>query len=185
MAVNYNSIQEFKNQFNGGTRPNRFLVTPEWPSSVANISVNEKFKIFATSMPKVELGTITVPYRGRGLNYAGDRGYSIWTIQVYDDNNSNNLWKAFHLWKEKIDGHVTHTVFNSDFSYKTLQKNWTIEQLSVNGNTTIRKLQLVNCWPAQIGPIDLDMSSQNQATFSVGLIFDYFNILTNIQSTTS
>lgn len=181
--MSYNSIQEFKKKFNGGTRPNRFIVTPSWPSTINGIDVNEKFKIFATSMPKAELGTIAVPYRGRALNYAGDRAYSIWSIQVYDDNNTNNLWKAFHLWKEKIDGHVSHTVENANFSFSNLQKNWTIEQLSLNGENTLRKFQLVNCWPAQIGPLDLDMSSQNQATFSVGIIFDYFNILTNVQAT--
>lgn len=181
----FNSILEFKNKFNGGTRPNRFIVTPTWPVSVNGTDVNEKFKIYATSMPKAELGTITVPYRGRALNYAGDRAYSIWSIQVYDDNNTNNLWRAFHLWKEKIDGHVSHTVLNNNFSFSTLQTNWIIEQLSLNGEQTLRRLQLVNCWPAQIGPIDFDMSSPNQSTFSVGIIFDYFNILTNIQNTTA
>jgi hypothetical protein len=51
------------------------------------VGANEtKFKIFATSMPKAELGTIQVPYRGRLLNFAGDRSYGNWAVSIYDDN---------------------------------------------------------------------------------------------------
>lgn len=194
-----NSIETFKAAFGGGTRANRFEVTngfptlsaADWPVKDIIIPDNEtKFKIFATSLPKAELGTIMVPYRGRLLNFAGDRTYGSWAVTVYDDNNNNSLWKAFNLWKEYLDGHRTHTVANNDFSYKSLQTTWTLNQLDLNGSASapppapatapIRTIQLKNCWPSQIGSLDLDMAKADQCIFNVVMVFDWFEITKGI-----
>jgi hypothetical protein len=186
-----NSISNFKNAFGGGTRANRFEVTGIFPTAsdfgVGPVSVgaNEtKFKIFATSMPKAELGTIQVPYRGRLLNFAGDRSYGNWAVSIYDDNNTNNLWKAFNTWKELLDGHLTHQVANSDFDYSTLQRDWTVKQLPLNGQpsgtTPLRQITLKNCWPSQISSMDFDMAKADQTIFNVVLTFDWYSIDTGI-----
>jgi hypothetical protein len=150
-----------------------------------SVGANEtKFKIFATSMPKAELGTIQVPYRGRLLNFAGDRSYGNWAVSIYDDNNTNNLWKAFNTWKELLDGHLTHQVANSDFDYSTLQRDWTVKQLPLNGQpsgtTPLRQITLKNCWPSQISSMDFDMAKADQTIFNVVLTFDWYSIDTGI-----
>lgn len=184
MPQSSNSISTFKENFNGGSRPNRFevLLTTAFPSGATKVfqpNQKEKFKIFAASLPSAELGTIQVPYRGRMLNLAGDRNYSTWTIGVYDDNNSDNLWKSFQHWKERIDGHVSHQVGGGiavkDFAFKSLQTKWTVNQLDLNG-TVIRTIDLFNCWPEQITALTLDMGSANFSTFTVNLVFDYYQI---------
>jgi hypothetical protein len=174
MAIE-NSIQRFKESFNGGNRANRFEVISSFPPSVLKPGANEKYKIFASSLPRAELGTIQVPYRGRLLSLAGDRNYSAWAVSVYDDNNQDTLWRSFQSWKEKLDGHLTHQVHNSDFSYRNLQTNWTIKQLDLNG-AGIRTITLFKCWPEQVGQLNFDMQSANQSQFSVTLAFDYFEI---------
>jgi hypothetical protein len=186
MAVSTNSIQAFKQNFGGGSRANRFEIvnTPSdmWPSGVS-VNSNEFYKFYSSSLPRTEVGTVYVGYRGRTLSLAGDRSYTVWNISIYDDNNTaDNLWQAFHKWKEKLDGHLTHKVDttgvgNNYASYKHLQKNWTINQLDINGDEPIRKIKLINCWPSQIGGINLDMSSPNQGNFSVTMTFDWFEIL--------
>lgn len=175
--ANDNSIQAFKQKFGGGTRANRFEVisTSGWPTDVSVDSTNTKFKVFAASMPQAEVGTITVPYRGRVLYFAGDRNYGSWIVSVYDDSGTNNLWKAFNKWKELLDSHVTHTVANANYSYSNLQKNWRLNQLGLNGDV-LRTINLINCWPEQISNIDLDMSKADFAVFSVSLKFDYYEI---------
>lgn len=175
--ANDNSIQAFKQKFGGGTRANRFEVisTSGWPAGVSVDSTNTKFKVFAASMPQAEVGTITVPYRGRVLYFAGDRNYGSWIVSVYDDSGTNNLWKAFNKWKELLDSHVTHTVANANYSYSNLQKNWRLNQLGLNGDV-LRTINLINCWPEQISNIDLDMSKADFAVFSVSLKFDYYEI---------
>lgn len=177
-----NSIQKFKENFQGGTRANRFKVISSFPASVLQPAKDEaQYKIYASSLPRAELGTIQVPYRGRFLNFAGDRNYSAWSVSVYDDNNLDTLWRSFQSWKEKMDGHLSHTVINSDFSYKNLQTNWTIQQLGLNGDV-LRTIVLYKCWPEQVGQLNFDMSSSNQSQFSVSLAFDYFEITTGIST---
>lgn len=176
-ASNQNSIIAFKKAFNGGTRSNRFEVvsTTGWPNGVSVNSQNTKFKLFSTVMPSAELGTIQVGYRGRAYSLAGDRQYSTWPVSIYDDSDSQNLWKAFQRWKELLDGHVDHKVFRNDFAYKSLQKTWVVNQLGLNGDI-LRTIKLINCWPSQVGGLLLDMGSTTQSNFSVTLVFDYFQI---------
>jgi len=187
MAFSTNSISTFKNGFNGGTRPNRFEVELQnaFPTgiSVLKPNQNEKFKIIAASLPRAELGTIPVPYRGRILNFAGDRDYQTWAISIYDDNNVDNLWRSFQHWKERMDGHVSHQVGGgtpiNDFSFKKLQTNWTVHQLDLNGGV-LRTITLINCWPNSVLEIPLAMDQTKISGFQVSIVFDYFNITKGI-----
>jgi hypothetical protein len=179
-----NSIENFKNNFGGGTRNNRFEVIANWPAGISIDDDDNKFKIFATSLPRSDIGTITVGYRGRTINFAGDRTYGTWEISIYDDNNTKNIWTAMHTWKEKIDGHVTHVKTSAstgtqDFSYSDLQTTWKVNQLGLNGDI-IRSIEMYKCWPSVVGGIVLDQSSSTQASFSVTMVFDYFDILTGV-----
>lgn len=187
MPTSPNSISTFKNAFNGGTRPNRFELdlTNAFPTQINVFKPNtkEKLKIFSASLPSATLGTIPVPYRGRILNIAGDREYKAWDIGIYDDNNSDNLWRSFQHWKEKMDGHVSHQVGGgspvNDFSYRGLQKTWVIRQLDLNGGE-LRRINLFNCWPIEVGSITFQMDTDQFTKFGVKMIFDYFQIQTGI-----
>jgi hypothetical protein len=176
MAFSNNSITNFKQGFNGGTRANRFeaSIVDGWPGYAPDIN-DTTFKIVAAQLPMAQLNTITIPYRGRPVNYAGDRQYSPWPITIYDDNNTNNLWRSFNRWKELLDGHKTHKT--EDITYASLQKTWQIKQYDNNGNT-IRHIQLQKCWPSVISQIDLNMGSTDLVSFTVQLVFDKINFVT-------
>lgn len=171
--ASYNSITNFKQGFGGGTRANRFEVSmvDGWPGMPPDIN-DTKFKIVSSQFPTSQINSIVIPYRGRPVNYAGDRQYSPWTVTVYDDSNTNSLWRAFNRWKELLDGHKTHTT--QDYTYRSLQKTWEIYQYDVNG-TTIRHIQLQNCWPSFISQIDLNMGSTDLVSFTVQMVFDKIN----------
>jgi hypothetical protein len=177
---NTNSIINFKDGFNGGTRANRFRVYPLWPTSVTNNPEQNdaSFKMVSSSLPATQVNTIVVPYRGRQITYAGDRMYATWAVGIYDDNNTRNLWKALHRWSENMDGHYTHEVINNDFSYRTLQTTWRVEQLGLNGET-IKTIYLYKCWPSVIGEINLNMAEVGFVGFSATLTFDYLKIEDN------
>lgn len=171
-----NSIRDFKNAFNGGTRANRFQVSGLWPVGVVKPTVDDlKVKIFASSLPRVEVGTIAIPYRGRAYYLPGDRQYSVWSVDVFDDSGDNSIWRAFNTWKNQLDSHVTHKVYQNNFSYDKLQKNWIIRQLDLNGNQ-LRKIDLYNCWPSEVGALTFDMGSTEPAVFRVTMMFDYIKI---------
>tara|TARA_R110000868_G_scaffold139430_4_gene354231 strand:+ start:1101 stop:1634 length:534 start_codon:yes stop_codon:yes gene_type:complete len=176
--ANSNSITNFKKGFNGGTRSNRFEVkiVDGWPG-MPPATNDTTFKIVATQFPIAQVNTITIPYRGRPVNYAGDRQYSPWSITVYDDSNTNNLWKSFNRWKELMDGHKTHV--SQDYTHRTLQKKWEIYQYDMNG-AIIRHVQLQKCWPSVVSQIDLNMSSTDLVSFTVQMVFDKINYVKGI-----
>jgi hypothetical protein len=171
-----NSIIDFKNNFNGGTRANRFIVYPSWPSGISVPITDAQFKIVSASLPMATVNSISIPYRGRLINFAGDRQYSPWVVGIYDDGNSQNIWTALQRWKEALDGHWTHRVANNDFAYKTLQTTWRIDQLDVNANQVLRRIFLYKCWPSVIGEIGLNMGENDFVSFSATLTFDNIKI---------
>jgi hypothetical protein len=171
-----NSISVFKDNFNGGTRSNRFRVKPVWPQGVSVNTNDATFKIISASLPVVQINSISVPYRGRLVNFAGDRQYSPWVVGIYDDGNTQNLWSAFQKWKELMDGNFTHKVTGNDFSYSRYQTTWEIQHLDVNGDDPIRRISLYKCWPSVVGEINLNMGESNFVAFSVTLTFDNIKI---------
>lgn len=190
MAVS-NSLNTFKSVFKGGTRANRFIVNSAFPPNLPQVTsgvsplTKGQITITSASLPKVDVGVIGVPFRGRMAYYSGDRQYSVWPIRIYDDND-NVLWLAFQRWKEALDGHITHKVAGGDMSYSSLQTNWTISQTDVNGSggiigssvgSSYRKVQLINCWPSEVGGINFDLGSSDYVAFDVTLTFDYIKIL--------
>lgn len=179
-----NSIIDFKNAFKGGSRPNRFKVVPTWPTGISPPTDDGTFKIISASLPQAKVNTIGVPYRGRTITFAGDRSYAPWLVGVYDDNNANGLWKAFHQWKEDLDGHRTHEVQRNDFGYDTLQTSWTVHQYDINGTNTVRTIRLFRCWPSVIGEINLNMGENNFVAFNISLTFDYMQITNGLRTTT-
>jgi hypothetical protein len=181
MPSNNNSIIAFKEGFYGGTRANRFIVSPTWPSKVSVNANDASFKVVSASLPVVQINTISVPYRGRNITFAGDRLYSTWAIGIYDDNNTQNIWKGLHKWVELMDGHYTHQVDGADYSYKKLQTTWNVKQLDSNGNV-LKTIYLYKCWPSVVGEINLNMGESSFVGFSATLTFDHIRIQDNYNS---
>jgi hypothetical protein len=217
------SITDFINGFGGGHRINRFRVTgsiptitgTQSPSTGNPVNASKKvdftdFHVRAASLPTSQLGVIPVNFRGRTVNYPGDRIYQPWNIVVIDDNKiskdsekSISLYKAFHEWHERINSHVNnislyennintdpsqHFAGRIDINTGINPNNpaWTIEQLDTNGAKTIRKFELFHCWPVAVGPVELDMSQDNVlSTFAVTVVFSHlkFDLSTGTNST--
>ena len=173
--ANNNSITTFKEGFYGGTRANRFIVQPSWPSTINVSAADSSFKMVSASLPASTINTITVPYRGRLINFAGDRMYAPGNVGIYDDNNTNNIWKGLHQWAEFMDGHYTHKVKDNNFSYKKFQTNWQMKQLDANGGI-LKTITLYKCWPSVVDEISLNMAEPGFVGFSVTLTFDYIRI---------
>jgi hypothetical protein len=202
--ANNHSITDFITNFGGGTRINRFKVSGSLPVGVggnnnptlvaSTTNILSDFHIRAASLPSSQVGVVPINYRGRTVNYPGDRIYQPWVMTVLDDvklinGNKISLYRAFHEWQERINRHVDNTTvfekandtdpaqhFASDT--RSVGGNvWTVEQLDTNGSNTIRKFELWNCWPVAVGPIELDMSQDNTlSTFSVTLVYSHFRI---------
>jgi len=178
--ANNQSISEFIEGFNGGSRINRFKVVGELKEAGRNDITN--FHIRAASLPSSQVGAININYRGRTVSFPGDRMYQPWTITVLDDRpatgNSKSLYAAFHDWQNEMNDHVDNTALAAavtDPSYH-FATDWRVQQLDTNGSKVIREFILKNCWPVYVGPVELDMSQDNTlATFAVTLVYSHFD----------
>jgi hypothetical protein len=183
-------LEQFKSNFAGGTRSNRFLVT----GSIGNFgtaATKHSFHIRSTFIPPVTNITLSVNAYGRKVNIPGDREYSPWQITVYDDiidseevaDNPNHLWDLFTDWNNDINNHVLNHPTSGgaagSFPYLDYKKEWRVTQLDLNGNVTpLKTFILKGCWPKTVSDIDFNMTRRNfMNTFSVIMLYDEIEIL--------
>jgi len=171
-------ITDFKNNFNGGSRLNRFLVTGRIPFSNQSMS---RFHVRATLIPQLQTQTLSYDYRGRKMHYPLEKAYSSWSMSIIDDVQDYDLWKAFQTWQNELNDHDENTSNNNVVNHNpdSFKAVWTIQQLNLNGDETdpIKKFSLYGCWPKVINPINLNMNRPNTINvFDVVMIYDYIRI---------
>jgi len=198
------NLDNFRSVFRGGTRQNRFRVTGDLRgpggengdvSMTDLVGANSNLLVKAAQFPAATLGIIPVPFRGRIAKVVGDRQYMEWPIVVYD--TTDDVYRKFQAWSEEANRHKENNQgdWNDD---KEVLTNWTIEHLSSKGGRigeesepdsakTLKKVTLVNCWPVEIGSIDLSYDAMDTVVeFPVTIAYDYFqfeNIDSNSQET--
>ena len=183
------NLDNFRSVFRGGTRQNRFRVTgdlrnnDEDQSMTDLIGANSNLLVKAAQFPAATLGIIPVPFRGRIAKVVGDRQYMEWPIVVYD--TTDDVYRKFQAWSEEANRHKENNQGNWDDT-KNVLTNWTIEHLSSKGGKigeesesdsakTLKKVTLINCWPVEIGSIDLSYDAMDTVVeFPVTIAYDYF-----------
>jgi len=173
-GVHNMDLATFKNAFDGGTRPNRFIVT----GRLGPNEIDNPLMIKAASMPAQTLGILQVPFRGRIAKLPGDRAYAEWTFTVLDET-THDLRRKFEQWHEVFNRHATNKVdqpfilsgTNTDY-YTT----WKVIQIDMYGRE-VRCIELHKCWPQEVGAIDLSYDTADTLTeYSVTLAYDYLTL---------
>jgi len=164
-------IDTFKTAFDGGTRPNRFVVEIELGqgNSLAN-----QLMVKAGSMPAETIGILQVPFRGRVAKLPGDRAYPEWTFTMIDEI-TDDMRTAFTDWHNRFNDHELNTVANTNVLRGTGPEYGTavVKQLDMMG-TVIRCKQLMRTWPVEVGAIDLSYDTTDTLTeYSITLAYDY------------
>lgn len=169
-----NNIIDFKENFFGGTRSNRFLISGVFPTGGRFTN----FHVRATIIPQLVSRTLTYDFFGRKYHYPGEKDYQTWTFTVLDDTGSNDLWNSFQRWQNKINNHQTNVsqqISSSNQTYKA--QNWQIRHLDLNGNTVLKEFTMHGCWPSTVSQLSLNMMTPNNMNmFSVVVVFDYIEI---------
>mgnify|MGYP000094046489 FL=1 len=171
------SLGKFTTKFGQGIRPNLYKVTGQF--GTVTLSDDEALLIKAAAMPSASLGVVTIPFKGREVKRAGDRTFTDWTISVLCDD-ANTIHEKFIAWSEGFMG-------LGDTSRGLNYGEWTVAPLSVaaaasGGNGPIaedenagKTIQLVDCWPSEVGTIDFSYDSTDAvAEFSVTIGFDHW-----------
>jgi len=174
-------LNEFKTNFLGGTRSNRFLIEGRIPTG----GQFTKFHIRSTIIPQMSTKTLTYDYFGRKYHYPGEREYGNWAFTVLDDVGDNDLWKDFQKWHNNINNHVTNESFDLAGGDDYKAYNWKIKHLDINGDNVLKEFVLQGCWPASVSQLSLNMLQPNTlSSFNVIIVYDYIEI-TNITSRTT
>jgi hypothetical protein len=164
-------VDDFKAKLvGGGARSNLFKVTCNFPGYAGGNPEQAAFLIKGASMPASTIAPITIPFRGRQLQIAGDRTFEPWTITIINDVNMD-VRNSFERWMNGINQHNANTGLSNPTEYSA---DMLVEQLNKEGEVT-KQYNLRGCWPTNISAIDVSYDSENQIEeFTVELQVQYW-----------
>ena len=167
-------IDDFKsNLIGGGARANQFRVTITPPPGIAiGLDVRRtSFLVTAAQIPAIEMAFIAVPFRGRNIQYVGDRADPAdWTVTFYNDTDFM-IRNAMERWQNGINDFAENTGVTSPSDFQT---DLQVEQLD-RDDTILKTYILRNCFPVSITEITLDMSSTD-AIETFGVTWKYTHL---------
>jgi hypothetical protein len=176
------NIADFKAQMiGGGARPNQFRVEMTFPSFVTTGVVagqRAQFLCKAATLPASTIETLPVLYRGRPVNFAGERTFQPWTVTVYNDTTFG-IRNALEQWQAGIQNYDTT---NGKVNPSDYQVDMSVHQLDRNGGI-IKTYKFVDAFPTVIGAIGLDYEQQNAIEqFDVEFQYNFFTSNTGATS---
>jgi hypothetical protein len=168
------NISDFKAQMiGGGARANQFRVELSFPSFVtagALVGLNSQFLCKAAQLPASTIDNVQTFYRGRPVNFAGERSFQPWTISVYNDTTFS-IRNAMEIWS---DGVLNMAATNGRVNPRDYQVDLLVHQLDRNG-ATVKSYKFADAYPTEIGAIALDYETNNQIEmFDITFTYNYW-----------
>lgn len=164
-------INDFKSKLvGGGARNNLFKVTCNFPAYARGNVELASFMIKSAQLPSSIITPITIPFRGRQLQIAGDRQFEAWGISVINDTGME-IRNSFERWMSGINANAINTGRSNPADYTV---DMAVEQLNKAGDVT-KRYDLRGVFPSAISAIDLSFDSENTVEeFSVELQMLYW-----------
>lgn len=164
-------VDDFKSKLTGGgARSNLFKATVNFPGYAGGDVELTSFLIKAAQLPSSVIAPITIPFRGRQLQIAGDRTFEPWTITVINDSTMS-VRNAFERWMNGINQHNNNTGLSNPTDY---QADMVVEQLNKAGEVT-KRYDFRGTFPTNVSSIDVSYDSENTIEeFTVELQVQYW-----------
>ena len=144
-------VDDFKSKIRGGgARPNLFKVTLNFPGYAGGDVELASFMCKTGQLPASTIAPITVPFRGRQLQMAGDRTFEPWTVTIINDTDFN-VRDAMERW---MNGMAAHTQNTGLISVTEYEADMIVEQLNKAGDT-IKTYNFVGAFPTNVSAIEL------------------------------
>lgn len=167
------NISEFKSQLSqGGARSNQFEVVLAFPSASldnGNAAYAAGFLCSATSVPAVTVENIALSYRGRLVNFAGERTFAEWNVTIINDGNFV-IRNALEAWSNKI---ANFDATNGIVNPRDYQAQMSVNQLDRNGRV-LKGYTFYDAYPTALGPMVLAYDNPNIQTFDVTFQYNYY-----------
>jgi hypothetical protein len=169
------SLSQFKGKFGSGIRPNLYDVTGTFGGAATALTQSNdgsQFLIKAAAVPSATLGIITIPFRGREVKRAGDRTFTDWSITVLCDAEMD-IHRRFMDWSSAFIALESDERSGEPMPYG----QWTVTPQN-NAGVSQQKFTLVDCWPMEVGTMDLGYDNTDAvAEFTVTIGFDHWTYL--------
>lgn len=145
-------VDDFKAKLKGGgARANLFKATINFPAYAGGDVELTSFMCKAAALPASVIETISIPFRGRALQIAGDRpAFEPWTVTILNDTDFS-VRNAMERWMNAINGHSTNTGLTNPTDY---QADMLIDQLDRDG-TSLKQYVFRGTFPTALSAIDL------------------------------
>ena len=134
----------------GGARANLFKTKFSFPFGSGAVNLASHL-CKAAQLPGSAVGVIPVPYRGRVLKVAGDRTFENWTVTFINDENFA-IRNAFETWMNLMNQHEQGEGRVNPEDYMAQME---VIQLSRDGSTPLKIIQITDAFPVNISGIDL------------------------------
>jgi hypothetical protein len=175
------NISDFKAQLiGGGARPNQFRVELSFPTYVtggAAVGLQSQFLCKAATLPASTVENLPIQYRGRQVNFAGERAFAPWTVSIYNDTTFA-IRNAMEVWS---DGIQNHSQTNGRVNPRDYQVDLQVHQLDRNG-AVVKTYLFHDAYPTSIGQIAVDYENANQMElFDVEFTYNYWTSSTSTQ----
>lgn len=166
-------INAFKAQLlAGGSRPNQFLVTLNWPAAVGNPGGNHNLLISSASLPESSINPTIVQYRGREVKFAGERNFSPWTVSILNDTDMT-LRAYFEKWSNLMNNYENNGGETAPNGYMA---DLIVQQLDRNDEIT-RTYDLRGAFPITVSEVALSYSANDLVSeFNVTFAFQDFQV---------
>ena len=168
------NIADFKAQLlGGGARANQFRVELTFPTYVtagAAVGLQAQFLCKAATLPASVIDNIPVQYRGRAVNFAGEKTFQPWTVSVYNDTTFN-IRNAMEKWSNGVQNNAATTGITNPLRY---QADLMVHQLDRSG-AIVKTYKFIDAYPTNVGPIAVDYETVNQIEmFDVEFHYNYW-----------
>jgi len=166
------NIADFKSKLaGGGARANQFKVTCPFPgySQVGGEIEIMSFLCSGAELPASTVSNVTIDFRGRAINFAGEREYAAMGLTIINDTDFK-LRNAFERWQNGINNHTDNEGLTNPADYMV---DVFVDQLDRNGET-IKSYTLRSAYPDSVGNITLGYGETEIETFEVSLTYQYF-----------
>jgi len=175
MAFN---VTEFRSALVGdGARPNLFSVTLVFPSQVAGASAagqKVSFLCKAAQLPGSQVNTVSLPYFGRELKFAGNRVFNDWTITIINDEDFA-IRRSLENWMNLINSHVSNVRDSSSLSPSSYSVDAIVNQYSKSGPNVIKDYSFIGMFPIDLAPIDVAWDSNDTIEdYTVSFAYQYW-----------
>jgi hypothetical protein len=164
-------VDDFKAKLSGGgARANLFKATVNFPAVAGGDVELTSFMCKAAQLPSSVINPITIPFRGRQLQIAGDRTFEPWSITIINDVNFVTR-NAFERWMNAINEHANNTGLTNPLDY---QADMVIEQLNKAGEV-VKRYDFRGTFPTNLSAIEVSYDSENTIEeFTVELQVQYW-----------